>query len=379
MIVSFKDCLKFIGVSVVCFCAVFVCTFFLNYYIDVIKLKDFVSVELLPLYNAQLATAKMTTAITSGFLSLIAVIMLFFYIKIYIDANYKMISILKAMGYSNLKVATNFLVFGVSVFTGTFIGFATGWLFMPMIYEGLTIEGLPVITPKFHVWILLLLVILPSIVFTLFVFLYSVIRLKSHTPLYANTKYKEKIKTNKNSSISNRPFLREMCFSVLKSKKILAFFITFSCFCFSAMVQMGLSMEDLVDGTMGILILIIGLVLASVSMFMSMTDLIKYNSKNIAVMKSMGFNKMECFISIFFCYIPLAVLGFIIGTIYQFGLLSIMVNLIFKDVGKIPVYSFNVPVLFITFIAFIILYSLTFAFYFHKANKISINEIMLEY
>ena len=40
MMVSFKDGLKFIGISIVCFCAVFVCTFFLNYYIDILPLKD---------------------------------------------------------------------------------------------------------------------------------------------------------------------------------------------------------------------------------------------------------------------------------------------------------------------------------------------------
>ena len=82
MMVSFKDGLKFIGISIVCFCAVFVCTFFLNYYIDILPLKDEVSAELMPLYTAQLATAKMTCGITGGFLSVIAIIMLFFYIKL---------------------------------------------------------------------------------------------------------------------------------------------------------------------------------------------------------------------------------------------------------------------------------------------------------
>ena len=34
MLVSLKDSLKLIGISVISFCAVFVCTFFLNFYLD---------------------------------------------------------------------------------------------------------------------------------------------------------------------------------------------------------------------------------------------------------------------------------------------------------------------------------------------------------
>ncbi len=55
MVVSVKDTLKLAGISIVCFCAVFVCTFFLNYYLDVIPLKDLVSAETRPLYDAQIA------------------------------------------------------------------------------------------------------------------------------------------------------------------------------------------------------------------------------------------------------------------------------------------------------------------------------------
>lgn len=149
MIVSLKDSLKLIGISIVCFCAVFVCTFFLNYYIDVLPLKDDVLPELMQLYTAQLATAKMTCGITGGFLSVIAVIMLLFYINLYIDQHRKTIGILKAMGYSNLKIAKSFLLFGLSVFLGCGSGFAIGWAFMPNIYKSLTIDGLPVVSPSF--------------------------------------------------------------------------------------------------------------------------------------------------------------------------------------------------------------------------------------
>ena len=43
MVISLKDSLKLIGVSVVCVCAVFVCTFMLSFYIDILPLEDMIT------------------------------------------------------------------------------------------------------------------------------------------------------------------------------------------------------------------------------------------------------------------------------------------------------------------------------------------------
>lgn len=371
MIISLKDSLKFLGVSIVCFCAVFVCTFFLNYYIDVLPLKDSVSEQLLPLYTAQLATAKMTCAITGGFLSVIAAVMLIFYIKLYIDGHRTDIGTLKALGYSAFSIAKSFSLFGVGVLFGCGLGFAAGWACIPAIYRSLTISGLPQPKATFHTSLLILLVVVPAVIFTFISFLYAALRLQRPVlELMRGENPKEK--SVKGTKDKDRPFLKEMSLSTLKAKKMLVFFTAFSCFCFSAMVQMGLSMEDLVDGTMGMMILAIGLVLAVVSMFMAMTSLIKNNVKNSALMKAMGFSKRERFIAIFSGFIPFCVLGFAVGTVYQFGLLWLMVNLIFKDVGEVPEYSFNLPVFFITMALFLICYGAVFALYLHKSNRVTI-------
>lgn len=378
MVVSIKDSIKLIGISIVCFCAVFVCTFFSNYYLDVSPLKDSVSEEIMPLYTAQLATAKMTCGITGGFLGVIAVIMLLFYIKIYIDSHSKILGTLKALGYSDISISKSFSIFGLSVLLGCISGFSIAWAFMQKIYESLTIEGLPTVKAKFHYELLILLVILPTIVFTIISFSFALFKLRQPTMelLKGKTVKVKKAKTKKTHK--ERNFLTEMCFSVLKSKKSLAFFVTFSCFCFSAMVQMGLSMESLMDGTMGLLILIIGVVLSIVSMVMSMTTLIRNNAKNISLMKALGYMRKERFIGVFVGYIPFAFLGFIIGTGYQFGLLTFMINVIFKNVAFVPDYHFNVKVFFITLLCFVVLYSLAFLFYVCKADKTSLKEIMTE-
>lgn len=374
MIISPKDVLKLLGISIVCFCAVFVCTFFLNYYIDVLPLKDAVPQEILPLYDAQIATAKLTCAITGGFLSVIAIIMLVFYLKLYIDNHRTTIGIFKAMGYSDIAIAKNFTLFGLSVLLGCGLGFAVGWICMPYIYKTLTIEGLPAVTASFHVNLLICLVPAPTMLFTAIAFAYAFAALRKP----ALSLMKDQTPTPKNprtpSENKDLPFLKEMRIVTLKSKKLLVFFVTFSCFCFSAMVQMGLSMEDLMSGTMGVLILAIGLVLAVVSIFMSMTSLVKNNAKNIAVMKAMGFSQKECFSAIFVGYIPFAILGFAVGTVYQYGLLSVMINIVFKNVANVPSYDFNVPVFFITLALFSICYTLVFAVYLRKVNKISVRH-----
>ena len=144
------------------------------------------------------------------------------------------------------------------------------------------------------------------------------------------------------------------------------------------MVQMGASMESLVDGTMGWMILAIGLVLAITSAFMALTSLVRNASKSIAMMKTFGYSLGKCVTSVFVGFIPFALLGFAVGTGYQYGLLYLMVNLIFKDVGEIPNYSFNVGAMFITLAAFIMCYAAITAFYVAIINKVSVKEIMLE-
>ncbi len=79
--------------------------------------------------------------------------MLLFYIKHYIDTHKKELGILKALGYSNLKIAKDFWVFGISIFTGTAIGYAGAFLIMPWFYALQNKDKmLPEITINFISW-----------------------------------------------------------------------------------------------------------------------------------------------------------------------------------------------------------------------------------
>ena len=71
-------------------------------------------------------------------------------------------------------------------------------------------------------------------------------------------------------------------------------------------------------------------------------------------------------------------IGFVIGTVYQYGLLRLMVDIVFKDVECIPAYEFDFPVMIISLVVFIALYEILMYVYSEKIKKISIKEIMIE-
>lgn len=378
MVISVKDSLKLVAISIVCACGVFVCTFMLNFYIDVLPLDGTLTDENQILFDAQLATAKFTSGLSGGFLGVIAVIMTVFYIKIYVDSHSKQLGILKAMGYPNGKLAAKFWVFGLSVLVGCVIGFIGGYIAMPSVYEGLTIEGIPEIAINFHPVLLICLVIIPPIVFAGISCLYAYLNLRRPVGDMLKGLTSVKIKKSNGKGDKERSFLKEMAFKTLSSKKMLAFFVAFASFCFSAMVQMGLSMEDLTTRTMGLMILVIGVVLAVVSIIMAITSLINGNIKNVSIMKAFGYSVKECTLAVFAVYIPFAFIGFGVGTAYQYGLLQLMVNIVFKDVGSVPEYNFNVPVFFITLAVFIVACAFLTLIFSLKLNKISVKEVMAE-
>ena len=144
------------------------------------------------------------------------------------------------------------------------------------------------------------------------------------------------------------------------------------------MTQMSFSMNDLASPLMGWMILIIGLLLAFTTLLLAIITVINGNKKNIAMMKIFGYSQRDCSKSIIEVYRPLSYIGFIIGTIYQYGLLRVMVDIVFKDFDGVPEYKFDIPVMFLSLGCFIIFYELITYMYSKKIKNISIKEIMLE-
>lgn len=108
----------------------------MNYNLDIVRVKHLItSVSAMAFYDAQVMNTKMVIAVTGGCLLLTSAIMLFFYIKNYIDVHKKELGILKALGYSSLKIASGFWAFGFSILIGTALGFCSAFVLMPTFYR----------------------------------------------------------------------------------------------------------------------------------------------------------------------------------------------------------------------------------------------------
>lgn len=71
-------------------------------------------------------------------------------------------------------------------------------------------------------------------------------------------------------------------------------------------------------------------------------------------------------------------IGFVMGTVYQYALLRIMADIVFRDLEGVPSYQFDFPVMIVSLVVFILVYeSLMFA-YSDKIRKLSVKEIMME-
>ena len=382
MVIGIKDALKIIGISVISCCAVLICTMFFNFYLDVAAIEnEIVSEEIMLFYNAQVSTAKVVCFVSGGCLLVTSVIMLIFYIRYYIDTHKKELGILKALGYSDWKIAGNFYVFSVSILIGTAAGFAMAFIIMPVFYRLQNEDKiLPEFTIGFHPSILIYFVVIPTVFFVFLSVVYAYIRLKMPviSLLKDNIYIPSKPKKTKAEKNSDRPFIDDLKRNTLKTKKTLVFFIVFSAFCFSSMMQMSYSMIDLSSEMMAVMIIIIGIILSCVTLFLAVTTVVNGNTKTIAMMRVFGYSQKECCSALLGGYRPLAYIGFAIGTIYQYALLRVMIDVVFKNIENVPVYEFDFKAMLVTLICFAVIYELVMYFYSERIKKISIKEIMLE-
>lgn len=322
MVVGIKDIFKMIGIMIISACAVFVCTLFMNFNMDNIRgVKDQLSTEtMLVFYDALVMTGKVVCALAGGCLLLTSVVLLCFYIKHYIDTHRKELGILKAMGYSNMRIAGGFWVFGFSVFIGTTVGYAGAHIIMPMFYEVQNDDNIiPEVIMHFQPSLMAWLIIFPSLLFAILSIFYSYIKLG--TPVLDLLRGKEVHKIKKHKRNSEYPFLLELKKNTVKQRKSLVFFIAFASFCYSDMIQMSFSMDELASLLMGVMIMMIGMILAAVTLFLAITTVVKSNQKTIAMMKVFGYSIKDCTNAVLSGYRPIAYIGFVIGTVYQYGLL----------------------------------------------------------
>ena len=229
MVVGIKDAAKLIGISIVSCCAVLVCTMFLNFNMDIAGIKgDIVSEQVMVFYDAQVSTAKVVSAVSGCCLLVTSLIMLISYIKHYIDTHKKELGILKALGYSNMGIAKNFYVFGISILIGTAVGFGGAFLIMPAFYAVQNEDKiLPEISVNFHAALFVYLVAVPTVAFALLSVCYARHALKKPTLslLKDSVGTSAKVHKTKPEKDTGGSFIDDLKKNTLKSRKVSFVFI----------------------------------------------------------------------------------------------------------------------------------------------------------
>ncbi len=382
MIIRFKDAAKLLGLSIIACCAVLVCNLFLNFNLDLGSIETQITDELTKtFYRAMISTGKVISAVSGGCLLLTSVVVLCFYIGHYIETHRRELGVLKALGYSNLKIASYFGIFGIGIFIGAAFGFVASYMLMPAFYKVQTKEGiLPAFSVRFHPFLALCFLLLPTLFFSLLAIIYSYRKLKKPALQLLHEAPVESFRNRKThkGDLRLKSFMQEIKKVTLQSRKSLAFFVFFAAFCFSSMLQMSFSMDELADVLFSIMLFTIGAILACTTLFLAITAVVNSNAQTISMMRIMGYSQQECCSTILGGYRLFAYIGFAVGTVYQYALLKGMIVWVFSDIEGIPKFHFDIQALVITLISFLILYELVMICCAVHIRKISFKAIMLK-
>lgn len=382
MLFGKKDIARFACISVIVLCAVLVCGMFLNYYLDIRAIEPQIVSPLARIfYDAQCSTAIVVCAVSGGCLLLTSLVMLLFFIKYFIDTHKPQLGVLKAMGYPSIRIAKRFWVFGLSVLLGAVLGLCGAYALMPEFYRLQNADKLlPDIPIGFHPGVMVGFTLVPAAAFAALAVLYACKKLEQPVLLLLKDGARQQ-KASKKRNVSDDPaqsFLAAMRKNALRSKKSLAFFIWLSAFCFSSMTQMSFSMRELSSEMMGAMMLLIGLTLACVTLFLAIATVVRGSAKPIAMMRVLGYSRGECASSTLGAYRPIAYAGFAVGTVYQYALLRVMVDIVFRDVAGVPAYSFDTPMMFLSLGCFAAAYELVMYACARRIGKAPLKQVMLE-
>lgn len=379
---SIKDLYRLVVVSIISFCAVFVTNLFLNFYLD-IRLLDQTNwlPEIRAAYDAQVAISWLIASISGAVLSLTSILLLFFYIRQFIDQHKPELGVLKALGYKNWEIARKFWLFSLPIGLGTGTGYFSSFAMMPHFYHLRNQSGvLPEITIRQHWSLFLFLVVLPTLSFAALAVLYAsyCLRLPALDLLkrVSPSRKPPKRKTVKQIR-KDRPFLKDLSASLLWSRKLLIFFVIFGSMCFSAMIQLSFGMKELTDETIQSMMMSIGTVLSVAILYLSLGVLLQENQETLAIMKVFGYSRNECHKSLFAPYRFLAFLGFVLGTGYQYGIMQLLLRLMEKSIAQKVDYNFDFGVCLITLLIFTLVYEGFIYLSSRKIDQLTIKQVML--
>ena len=96
------------------------------------------------------------------------------------------------------------------------------------------------------------------------------------------------------------------------------------------------------------------------------------------MMRVFGYDDTACSRYILGAYRPVSYIGFAVGTLYQYGLLRLMMSVVFADIDNVPEYNFDFKALVVTLIIFVITYESVMYLYSRSIKRLLVKSVMLE-
>lgn len=372
--IRLKNVLKGFGGAIVIFCATFIVYLFQSFRLDLEKLDLALLDEVqLAFYDAQIIQSNMMLAISCGILGLFAVVTLFFSISKFIKENHANMGILKAMGYERKRIAIEFSKFSMNAFIGCLFAILLGAIFQPIFYKEMSKDLiLPNISVAFHPILSLFLIVIPTLIFAFASYFIAYCKL-ARKPL-------EMIKGGKSSRFRQTKekctYLKTIKYAMMKSHISLIVFVGFSALCFGATIQMSFSLGQLnVSPFFFWMMFGIGLILGISILYLAFGFTYSENKEYVSFMKAYGYYDEEIIKTLYVDYIYVTMIGFGIGTLYQYGLMHFIIEL-FSETVTLE-YNFSMPGLGYTLLIFVPIYLIINFYFFNKLKKLSIREALL--
>ncbi len=369
---TLKSVLKSCGVDIICFCAVFISTLFISYSLDIHELDGTLSeAKQIALFNGQIAMSKTTVAVSGGVLGVFAVLLLFFSVERYISENEANMGILKALGYTNHEISLPFCKFGLNCLIGTAVGYLSALAFIPLFYATMNADHtLPDIAFRFNFLVFLFLVLTPSLFFAAFAYLMARLKLRK-TALRMIQKSAKNGKVRK--AKGDLPFLKGLRKTILRNHVLLVVFVGFAALCYGATVQMSFSMDQV--GTSPLffwMMFLIGLLLGTTVLFLAFRFVYNANAPYLGLLKAYGYRDKECSQAVYGGYRLIALIGFGIGTVYQYLLMKAMLSFFANSYRLSFVFSWKG--LLLSALLFAICYESALGYCRHKIKNTPIKE-----
>lgn len=368
-----KETFKSVGILLICFCIVFLETLFFSYSRDLKGLdSSLLSIEQHALYDAQTSLCLMMHVISFCILGGFGFVLLFFSIERYIEENKQNMGLLKALGYHNQEIARSFSKFAIPTFMGCSAGYLIAFAFSKLFYQEMNGDILPDFTFQFHLDIFLLLIFIPTILVLFFSLLIAFIKLrKPALDMINDLERNQKSKASKEMS----SYLKQLKRTILKNHKLLVFFEAFSVICFASCIQMSFTMKSQADTSILLFWMMfgIGVLLGITILFLAFKFIYKDNIKYILILKAYGYTNKECRNAFYSSYHVVSLIAFIIGTVYQIGLLSFMFRVFSKTI-EIK-YRFDWLGFLYSILIFCAVYACIFVYYHFKIKQMRLNQM----